>query len=180
VPRVLDLGFGGGDIPRALRRWAAADGIAVQMVAADPDPRAARYARRIDPGGAVEYLTASSADLVAAGEVFDVVVSNHLLHHLEPGALTAVLADSRRLSRSLVLHADIARSRIAYALYGLGSAPLGIGSYVREDGLLSIRRSFTIPELGQTLHRLGAPGWQVAAYAPFRLALRWAETDGPR
>jgi 2-polyprenyl-3-methyl-5-hydroxy-6-metoxy-1,4-benzoquinol methylase len=177
TPRLVDLGFGGGDIPRALGRWSRADGLPVCVVAADIDPRAARYAREVDRGGVVQYRTVSSTELAAEGRRFDVVLSNHLLHHLDQQALSRILADSGRLARSLVLHADIARSRAAYGLYAVGSVALAAGSYVREDGLLSIRRSYTPAELRDVAAQLGEPGWQVAAYAPFRLALQWSASD---
>jgi 2-polyprenyl-3-methyl-5-hydroxy-6-metoxy-1,4-benzoquinol methylase len=117
--------------------------------------------------------------LAGAGERFDVVLSNHLLHHLDQEALAQILTDSRRLARSLVLHADIARSPAAYRLYAVGSVALAAGSYVREDGLLSIRRSYTPAELREVAGRLGLPDWRIVTYAPFRLALQWPAVGGP-
>ena len=47
------------------------------------------------------------------------------------------------------------------------------GSYIREDGLTSIRRSYTAAELAAA-----APaGWTVARHAPFRNLLL-LDTDG--
>lgn len=37
--RLLDVGFGGGDIPRALLRWAQRDGLQLYVTAIDPDAR---------------------------------------------------------------------------------------------------------------------------------------------
>ena len=40
---LLDVGFGGGDLPRALRGWALADGLRLEVEAVDPDPRAVAF-----------------------------------------------------------------------------------------------------------------------------------------
>jgi 2-polyprenyl-3-methyl-5-hydroxy-6-metoxy-1,4-benzoquinol methylase len=171
---LLDLGSGGGDLARALARWAERDGLALSVTAVDPDERAHAFASA-RPRRGVEYRRASSGDLVAAGETFDVVVSNHVLHHLDDPARAAVLADSERLARRLVLHSDIRRSRAAYGAYAVGTLPLAGSSFVRTDGLRSIRRSFTADEL-----RAVAPArWRVLPRPPMRLWLTWEPLRAP-
>lgn len=170
---VLDVGFGGGDLPRALHAWAAADGLRLDVDAVDPDPRAYAYvsAQPATPG--VRFRRAEAGELAAAGERYDVVTSNHLLHHLEPGALRDLLADSDRLARRLVLHSDLRRSRAAYLLWAGVSWPTARDSFLFTDGLLSIRRSYRPAELAAA-----APaGWRVERQRPFRLLLS-RETAG--
>ncbi len=166
--RVLDLGCGGGDLARALVRWAGSDGFALEVVGVDPDDRAIAAARRATARG-VTFRQASSADLVAAGERFDVVVSNHVLHHLDDPSRAAFLADSEQLATGRSLHSDIRRSRAAYRAYALASPLVSAGTFVRVDGLRSIRRSFTLPELQTVL----PAGWRAERAAPHRvLAVR--------
>lgn len=165
---LLDLGSGGGDLARALARWAERDGLALHVTAVDPDERAHDFASA-RPRRGVDYRRASSADLVAAGETFDVVVSNHVLHHLDDAARTAVLSDSERLARRLALHSDIRRSRAAYAAYAVGTLPLAGSSFVRVDGLRSIRRSWRVDEL----RAVAPPRWRVLARPPMRVWLTW-------
>lgn len=166
--RVLDLGCGGGDLARSLVRWAGSDGFSVEVVGVDPDERAITAARRSATRG-VTFRQASSTDLVAAGERFDVVVSNHVLHHLDDTARVAFLADSEQLAIGRSLHSDIRRSRQAYRAYALASPLVSAGTFVRVDGLRSIRRSFTVPELQGVL----PAGWRAERAAPHRvLAVR--------
>lgn len=179
--RILDVGAGGGDLCRALAAFLRRDGLSAEITALDPDERAMSWAAAHDDGAGVHYRCAATDELVAAGETFDVVLSNHLLHHLTADQLSAVLADTRQLvSRSgLVAHHDIARSAAAYALFAAGTLPFSrnflAGSFIRVDGLLSIRRSYTAAEL-----RAGAPeGWTVRPGFPARLQLRW-EGGGAR
>jgi 2-polyprenyl-3-methyl-5-hydroxy-6-metoxy-1,4-benzoquinol methylase len=163
---LLDIGFGGGDIVRALAGWAARDGLLLRATAIDPDERALRHVRRL-PDAGVRFEQASSADLVARGDTYDLVVSNHLLHHLDAGELAALLTDSLTLSRGLVIHNDLARGRAGYGLYAAATRPFAGGSFVHQDGLLSIRRSYRRAELLAAV----PPGWQVTPMFPQRLLL---------
>jgi 2-polyprenyl-3-methyl-5-hydroxy-6-metoxy-1,4-benzoquinol methylase len=162
---ILDVGFGGGDVPVTLARWAARDGVDVRLTAIDPDARAYAFASRRDAPPSVRFRPASSGDLVTAGERFDVVLSNHVLHHLDAAALDGLLADSERLARRIVVHNDIERGALAYQGYQVGITPLSPGSFLRTDGLRSIRRSYTLVELADVV----PAGWRVERQSPFRL-----------
>jgi 2-polyprenyl-3-methyl-5-hydroxy-6-metoxy-1,4-benzoquinol methylase len=163
---LVDVGSGGGDVPLALARWARRDGLRLRVTGIDPDPRAAAFTRDLPPDPDVAFLRASSADLVADGRRFDLVTSNHVLHHLDDAAFDALLADSAALAPRAI-HSDIARSRLAYAAYGPLSRLVARGSFVHVDGLRSIRRSWTPAELA-----LRAPaGWRVEGALPARVLL---------
>lgn len=166
---ILDIGCGGGDITTALARWAHADGLQIRVLGIDADERAYRYAaqhagHRDLPAGALEFRQAYSHELLAEPGRFDVVVSNHLLHHLDGQQLQGLWQDSASLARHLALHADIRRSRLALALFGAGTLPLAGSSFIRRDGLASIRRSFSHVELARQL----PAGWRAETAAPFR------------
>jgi len=167
---LLDIGSGGGDVARSLARWAARDGLLLTVSAIDPDARAHAYATGQPPIAGLEFRQAHSRDLVAAGERYDIVLSNHVLHHLDAEALGGLLVDSERLSRGIVLHGDIERHPLAYLGFGLGTWPFFRSSFIRDDGLTSIRRSFTYRELSA----VAPAGWTVTREVPFRLTLRWS------
>lgn len=160
---LLDIGCGGGDLARKLATWAARDGLELHITAIDPDERAFEYARAQPSAPNVTFCQALSSDLVATGEQFDVVVSNHLLHHLQDEELKNLCRDSERLATNLALHNDIRRSALAYA--GFTATRLFFrDSFIVEDGLTSIRRSF-VP---QELQTLAPPGWTVEGAFPYR------------
>lgn len=168
--RLLDIGSGGGDVARSLAGWAREDGLRLSITAVDPDERALAFATSTPTPAGVELRLASSADLVAEGAQFDLVTSNHVLHHLSSQALAALLLDSEHLAPR-ALHNDIERSRLAYTAYRLATRPIAAGSFLHYDGSLSVRRSFTAAEL-----RAVAPeGWQVERAAPYRLLLTRGE-----
>jgi len=166
--RVLDLGSGGGDVVLRLAAAARRDGIDVRWMGVDPDERSHRAAIERERPPEVEFQCTDAAALASAGESFDVVLSNHVLHHLGDELPDFVCASSR-LSRGLVLHNDIARGRLAYGLYAVGITPFAPGTFLRTDGLRSIRRSYTRDELASLLDDVMPGAWTVRTPVPFRL-----------
>lgn len=170
--RILDVGSGGGDIARALQRWGEADGVELEVTGVDPDPRALAWARarKATPHPAPRFRQARAQDLLRAGERYHVVVSNHVLHHLSQEEVPPFLETLEALALRRAVVTDIERSALGHALFrGLASLPRFRDSFLKEDGLLSIRRSFRAPELAT----LCPPGWEVRRLVPFRLvALR--------
>jgi 2-polyprenyl-3-methyl-5-hydroxy-6-metoxy-1,4-benzoquinol methylase len=173
---LLDVGSGGGDVARALAAWARADGLSLRVVGVDPDPRAHAFATASPAPPGVSFRQAGCAELVAAGERYDVVISNHLLHHLDAPGLSRLLQDSQRLASRRVLHSDLRRSRLAYLGWAAVSWPAARDTFVFTDGLLSIRRSYRPAELAAAV----PTGWQVAAQRPYRLLLSWNASEPAR
>ncbi|MEM6431769.1 MAG: methyltransferase domain-containing protein, partial [Deinococcota bacterium] len=168
--QVLDIGFGGGDVVQALASWARQDGLDITFHAIDSDPRALEYVQHHTTlATSVQVECCTSCDLIARGLTFDVVISNHVLHHLTATEVTRLCEDSAQLSRQLVLHNDLERSGLAYGVFGTITMPLFRGSFITEDGLASIRRSFTKSEL----QNLVPEGWQVSRLFPYRLLLHY-------
>ena len=163
--QLLDVGFGGGDIPRTLLRWAERDGLELAIKAIDPDPRAAAFARSLPPSP-VMFEQTTTGELVRRGEHFDVVISNHLLHHLADAEVAQLCAESAALGK-VTLHNDIARADAAYLGFAALTAPFFRGSLITPDGLTSVRRAYTPDEL-----RAAVPaGWRVSRPYPYRLLL---------
>lgn len=163
--RILDIGCGAGDVLRSLLDRARKDGFIVEGVGIDPDERAIMVARAGTATAGLSFEIARAADLVARGYRFDVVISNHLLHHLTPREVTDLLTDSRTLANHVALHSDIARGRMAYLAFAVAVPPFAPGTFLRTDGLRSIRRSWTRAEFA----RLAPSGWRIEGPVPFRL-----------
>lgn len=160
---VLDVGCGGGDLVRRLASWGESRGTPLAVTGIDPDARALSFARsRAVPRG-VEYRRASLEELAANGERFHFVLSNHLLHHLSSDRVAPFLEASAAVVERTALHNDLRRHWLALAAFSL-TGPLFPRSFIREDGVRSIRRSFIPSELRPLL----PPGWRVEPMVPFR------------
>lgn len=165
---LLDIGSGGGDIPHKLHHWAEAESLDLHITATDTDPRALEYVRQNgNDTAAIEYLQGSARKLLEEGRRFDFVISNHLVHHLSDQQLLEMAGTARGLSTRRVLFNDIERGDLGYVLFGTITFPFFPRSFIREDGLTSIRRSFTRSELRGLL----PDGWTVKPLFPYRMLM---------
>ncbi|MCH8351810.1 MAG: methyltransferase domain-containing protein [Chloroflexi bacterium] len=134
--RLLDIGFGGGDIPRSLLSWAQADGHKLEVTAIDVDERALEFVCTLKGSGSgkgkIRFLHASPLDLVHSGERFDFLISNHLLHHMEEQELRSLLGDAETLASELVLFSDTERSPLALISFLLITASFFQRSFISQ------------------------------------------------
>ncbi len=107
---------------------------------------------------------------------FDFTVCNHVLHHLADEEIPGFLHDIAGLTRVVAVLTDAVRSRTAHSLFTLITAPLFHGSFIVEDGRVSIRRSFRPHEL----RGLAPPVWDVMRVFPFRHAMVYRAPQGER
>ncbi len=166
---LLDIGFGGGDIPIKLARRAAHDGLVLKVTGIETDPRAIEFIQTLGLPANVEFRQSSSTKLLETGAQYDFVLSNHLLHHLNENEIQLILNESKALSRKSVLFNDIERCDVAYGVFGILTAPFFKNSFITEDGLTSIKRSFTYKEL----KALKPPEWKLQSLFPSRLLLSY-------
>ena len=168
--RILDVGFGDGDMLRRIARWARRRGIAVELVGVDLNPRSEPAARaHTPPDLAIRYVTGDYADL--AGEPWDVVLSSLVAHHMTHAQLVAFLGWMEAQARVGWLVNDLHRHRFAHAGFPLLAAIARWHPIVRHDGTLSIARSYRPAEWPPILAEAGVSGAQVYRAFPFRLCV---------
>lgn len=166
---LLDIGFGGGDIPVKLGRWAKTDGYDLRITAIDPDPRAFKFVQQRETPETIEFCRCRLSELEPGKRQFDYVISNHLIHHLEQNELTSMLDLSKNISGRQVVFNDIRRDDRAYLFFNLLTRPFFRRSFITEDGLTSIKRSYTTEELSRVI----PSGWKIQTLFPFRTLLTY-------
>ena len=164
---ILDIGFGGGDIPLKIYNWAERDGISVKITGIETDPRALKFVETRDWPDNIKFEYLTTHEVISEGRTFDVVISNHLIHHLSEGELKQTLMDSKKLSRKLILFNDLERNPLAFISFSLFIGPFCPGSYIAYDGRISIRKSYQKTELEEVVPN----DWTVKQMNPFRLLL---------
>lgn len=164
---LLDIGFGGGDIALQMARWANREGFQLEVTGIEIDRRAYDYVRTLKRPDNASFRLIDIHDLAAGGERFDFVISNHMVHHLDRDEFNKMLKSATRVCTRFVLFVDLKRSDFAYMLFAAATYPFFRNSYIRHDGLSSLRRSYTFHEL----KALAPPSWRVTRLFPFRLAL---------
>lgn len=162
---LLDIGCGGGDIIKLLDQLTKKEGLDIHFTGIDPDERAIQFLSDQNWPENVSFKKATSFDLAQANRTFDLVISNHLVHHLSESEIQTLCKDAEKLAFQKVIFNDIERSDIGYASFRIAATPLFRNSFIVEDGLTSIKRSFRKSELQRTV----PDGWRIQRQFPFRL-----------
>ena len=168
--RLLDVGYGDGDMLRRIARWCARRGIAADLVGIDLNPRSEAAARaHTPPGLPIDYRTGDYASL--AGERWDVIVSSLVAHHMSRDELIGFVRFMERHAASGWFVNDLHRHRFAYAGFPLLATLARWHPIVRHDGTLSIARSYRPSEWQPILAEAGVPDAHVFRAFPFRLCV---------
>jgi 2-polyprenyl-3-methyl-5-hydroxy-6-metoxy-1,4-benzoquinol methylase len=166
----LDVGTGAGDIPRAVAAWARERRLPVRSVGLDLHPLTARLARDLSQSEGVSIVRGDALVLPFADRTFDFSISSTFLHHLDDEQSVLCLSEMGRVSRRWVFVADLVRSWTAYGTVKALTLVAG-NALTRHDGPVSVRRSFTIPEVERIAARAGLVDVKVSGCFPFRFLL---------
>lgn len=169
--RLLDVGYGDGGMLRAIWHWAQKQGVACELVGIDLNPRSQAVAQACHPEGAtITYRTGDYATLV--DEPWDFIVSSLVTHHMSEDQRRDFLRFMEQVARRGWFVNDLHRHGFAYAGYPLLARLLGVHRIVREDGQLSIARSFRPAEWRAMLENVGLDDVAVIERIfPFRLCV---------
>ena len=174
--RILDVGFGDGDMLRRIARWADRRGLATELVGVDLNPCSELAARAHTPAGmAIRWVTGDYADL--ADKPWDCVISSLVAHHMTHAELIAFLRFMERHARVGWLVNDLHRHRFAHFGFPILAGLAGWHRIVRLDGTLSIARSYRPAEWPPILAEAGVEGARVYRAFPFRLCVEKLRTS---
>lgn len=168
---LLDVGFGHGDMLRAIASWAQKRGIEARLVGVDLNPRSVDIARAATPASMpIDYRTGDYAD---QPEAYDYIVSSQVTHHMTEPQLLAFLCHREREARLGWLVSDLHRHWFSYHGFPLLARAMGVHRIVREDGQLSIARSFRPAEWNFLLRQAGIDPdlTSIVRRFPFRLSV---------
>ncbi len=168
--KILDVGFGDGDMLRAIARWGKRRGVATELVGIDLNPRSAAAAESVTPASLmIRYLTGDYADL--RGQGWDVILSSLVAHHMTHQQLVHFLRFMQAEAGKGWLVNDLHRHGLAYVGFPLLATMMRWHPMVRHDGQLSIARSYRPDEWPSLLAEAGISGARVFRAFPFRLCV---------
>lgn len=168
--RVLDVGFGDGDMLRTIAHWGARRGIAVDLTGIDLNPRSLDAARSATPDGlGIDWRIGDYRGL--AGEGWDVVISSLVAHHMSHTELIDFLRFMDAEARAGWLVNDLHRHGFAWLGFPVLARLMRWHPIVRHDGRLSIARSYRPDEWPPLLVAAGVEGAAVHRFFPFRLCV---------
>lgn len=175
VVHLLDLGTGLADYPEHIVRWAARQGLDVQVTALDANPATVAHAartldRRLPPAlrARIRLVTADALTPPFDDGTFDVTMAAMFMHHLAHGDAVRLVREMRRLARDGLVVNDLHRHPLAY--YGIRSLArlLPVSPMFRHDGPISVRRGFRRNELEAIARDAGLPAFRLRRHRVFR------------
>lgn len=173
--RILDVGYGQGDMLRRIARWAERRGQRVELVGIDLNAKSEASARAATPPElAIDWRTGDYADLAGGNKQgrWDIVLSSLVAHHMSDAERAGFLTFMEVEAEIGWMVNDLHRHRFAYLGFPWLARLMHVHPIVRADGQLSIARSFRPTEWRAMLHRNGlATQARIVRRFPFRLCV---------
>lgn len=170
---LLDVGFGHGDMLRAIARWLQGRGLHAELAGIDLNPRSGPVAAAAtDPSLGITY---HSGRAEALGWQPDFIISSLVAHHMRDDELVAFIQWMERTARVGWLINDLHRHWLAWAGFRTLAFVFRWHPIVAHDGALSVRRAFTRAELEALLAAAGVQA-EIRWHFPFR----WTVESCPR
>jgi ubiquinone/menaquinone biosynthesis C-methylase UbiE len=169
----LDVGAGSGELLRAAARWAREKRKRARLFGLEYNARSARAICEESPE--FSEITALQGDAFAlpfADDSFDYAFSSLFTHHFRDDQLVKILPEMARVARRGVFVIDLHRHPVAYAFYTTIGRLFLRNRLIREDGALSILRSFKPDELLELAKTAGQTNATIERKFPYRLVLR--------
>lgn len=169
VLTVMDVGFGEGDMLRAIHRLAVRRGRQVRLVGVDLNARSVIAASAVTPAEMrIEYWT-GDYEVWAPDQPIDIVISSLVTHHMTQGEILRFLQWMEARARLGWLINDLHRHWFPYYGFTLLATVMRWHPFVRHDGPVSIARAFTRKDWGLLLRLAGLSGiTAVRWWFPFR------------
>lgn len=169
---VLDVGAGSGELLRVTAEWAKQRHHAGKLVGLELNARSASAIR--DQSRASPAITALRGDalrLPFSDSTFDYAICSLFTHHFKDDQVVSVLRELGRVARRRIFVIDLHRHPVAYYLYTTVGRLMLHNRLLREDGALSILRSFKRDELFALAERASLKHISVKRAFPYRLVL---------
>ena len=168
--RLLDIGYGNGDMLRRIAQWVANKGLNAELVGVDLNPKSAEVARSATIAPlAIEWRTGDYA--AYSDESWDFIVSSLVAHHMTHDQLVRFLQFMETHAKRGWLINDLHRHRLAWIGFPLLARMMRWHKIVRADGQLSVARSYRPNEWCEILDEAGIKNARVFRAFPFRLCV---------
>lgn len=170
--RLLDIGSGTGDIPRAIAAWATAQGRSIEIVAVDNLVSmlltASRKSLHVP---SISFLSADAGRLPFRNEAFHVTTCALAFHHFGHQLGATVLREMDRVSSVGFVVSDLHRDRFTLAAVAAGMLLIRAQPITRHDSRASVFRSFTRRDMAKIVAASGVRGIRVHSHWHIRTLL---------
>jgi SAM-dependent methyltransferase len=168
----LDVGAGSGELLRVTAKWARDSNRSAKLVGLELNARSAQAIK--DESAEFAEIGSVQGDgyhLPFADDSFDYVIQSLTLHHFDDNGAVCILREMARVATRGIFVIDLHRNPTAYFFYTTIGRLFLHNRLIREDGALSILKSWIPEELEALGRRAGLANVKVANHFPARLIL---------
>lgn len=168
--QIADIGCGGGDMIRVMSEWAKKQNISITFHALDANPNIIELAKEnLKDLDNVKYHIADVFDEEFGREKVDIITCTLFTHHFTDKELIQMLSGFKLKARLGIIVNDLHRHPLAYYSIKLITGFFSKSAMVKNDGPISVLRSFRKYELK---HILKKSGWTQVSIK-WNWAFRW-------
>lgn len=170
---VLDVGAGSGELLRVIAEFARETDRLANLTGLELNARSAKAILEESKNFAeITAVRGDALNLPFEDNSFDYVICSLFTHHFTDENVTKILKEMMRAAQRKIYVIDLHRHKTAYFLYTKFLSLIIRSSLVREDGALSILRSFKPEELEKLAQDAGLKNINIERRLPFRIVLR--------
>lgn len=176
---VLDVGAGSGELLRMVAGWARATKRQAQLIGLELNARSAvAILEESKEFPEINAVRGDALRLPFSDDSFDYAMCSLFTHHFKDDGVVTIFREMNRVARRAIFVIDLHRHPFAYYFYTTIGRLFLHNRLIREDGALSILRSFRPAELDQLAQQAQLTNIEVQRRFPFRLVLSGGKTAG--
>lgn len=169
---ILDVGAGSGELLRVTAQWARETDRRALLVGLELNPRSAQaILEESTDFPEITSVQGSGLMLPFPDASVDFVISSLTLHHFDDQGAVSIIREMGRVARFGIFVIDLHRNPTAYFFYTTLGRIILHNRLLREDGALSILKSFIPDELEELGKQAGLNNVIVEKHFPSRLVL---------
>ncbi|HBB86684.1 MAG TPA: SAM-dependent methyltransferase [Blastocatellia bacterium] len=173
---VVDVGAGSGELLRVVAGWARQTKRTALLTGVELNARSAEAIAEESEGFAeISAVRGDGFQLPFADNTFDYAICSLFTHHFKDDGVEKLLRELSRVAARRIFVIDLHRHPVAYYFYTTIGRLFLHNRLLREDGALSILRSFKPKELQQLAQSAGLESPRIERHFPYRLVLSAAK-----
>lgn len=165
--KLVEIGCGGGDNLRVIRKYALSKKLAVELIGIDINPDCIAFARSVKENNGIEFICSDYA--VSFSEKPDIIFSSLFCHHFTHTELVAQLRWMKENSSHGFFINDLHRHPLAYYSIQFLTRLFSKSYLVKNDAPISVLRGFSRSELQELLEEAGLEKAEIE----WKWAFRW-------